>query len=102
MLSDCSGTIFGVILQHITGDSNTHTVRSTEAAVTAGLFETVGEAIVGTWQQDVLKGFFHCTGVTLCQEVPLYVAGMGLYAESMKIFSIFCKLVNNCPVPMSF
>uniref|UniRef100_A0A803LZ77 EF-hand domain-containing protein n=1 Tax=Chenopodium quinoa TaxID=63459 RepID=A0A803LZ77_CHEQI len=51
----------------------------------AGLFNNVGEAIVGTWQQDGLKGFFRGTGVTLCREVPLYVAGMGLYAESKKL-----------------
>lgn len=51
----------------------------------AGLFDNVGQAIVGTWQQDGLKGFFRGTGVTLCREVPLYVAGMGLYAESKKL-----------------
>ncbi|KAL2896511.1 Calcium-binding mitochondrial carrier protein SCaMC-1 [Bienertia sinuspersici] len=51
----------------------------------AGLFENVGDAIVGTWQQDGPKGFFRGTGVTLCREVPLYVAGMGLYAESKKL-----------------
>ncbi|KAL8159838.1 hypothetical protein V2J09_001375 [Rumex salicifolius] len=51
----------------------------------AGLFENVGEAIVGTWQQDGLKGFFRGTGATLCREVPFYVAGMGLYAESKKL-----------------
>ncbi|KAG8390673.1 hypothetical protein BUALT_Bualt01G0108100 [Buddleja alternifolia] len=50
----------------------------------AGLFNNVGEAIVGTWQQDGLKGFFRGTGATLCREVPFYVAGMGLYAESKK------------------
>ncbi|KAI3459038.1 hypothetical protein Pfo_015701 [Paulownia fortunei] len=50
----------------------------------AGLFDNVGEAIVGTWQQDGLRGFFRGTGVTLCREVPFYVAGMGLYAESKK------------------
>ncbi|KAF3963679.1 hypothetical protein CMV_011954 [Castanea mollissima] len=51
----------------------------------AGLFDNVGEAIVGTWQQDGLKGFFRGTGATLCGEVPFYVAGMGLYAESKKV-----------------
>ncbi|XP_050250214.1 uncharacterized protein LOC126697315 [Quercus robur] len=51
----------------------------------AGLFDNVGEAIVGTWQQDGLKGFFRGTGATLCREVPFYVAGMGLYAESKKV-----------------
>ncbi|GMH13328.1 hypothetical protein Nepgr_015169 [Nepenthes gracilis] len=51
----------------------------------AGIFENVGEAIVGTWQQDRLKGFFRGTGATLCREVPFYVAGMGLYAESKKL-----------------
>ncbi|GER42530.1 mitochondrial substrate carrier family protein [Striga asiatica] len=50
----------------------------------AGLFDNVGEAIVGTWQQDGLRGFFRGTGATLCREVPFYVAGMGLYAESKK------------------
>ncbi|XP_047324984.1 mitochondrial substrate carrier family protein C-like [Impatiens glandulifera] len=50
----------------------------------AGLFENVGEAIVGTWNQDGLKGFFRGTGATLFREVPFYVAGMGLYAESKK------------------
>ncbi|KAJ9159963.1 hypothetical protein P3X46_025411 [Hevea brasiliensis] len=50
----------------------------------AGLFDNVGQAIIGTWQQDGLKGFFRGTGATLCREVPFYVAGMGLYAESKK------------------
>ncbi|KAL3649785.1 hypothetical protein CASFOL_006188 [Castilleja foliolosa] len=50
----------------------------------AGLFDNVGQAIVGTWQQDGLRGFFRGTGATLCREVPFYVAGMGLYAESKK------------------
>ncbi|KAI8032739.1 hypothetical protein LOK49_LG01G00567 [Camellia lanceoleosa] len=51
----------------------------------AGLFDNVGEAIVGTWTQDGLKGFFRGTGATLFREVPFYVAGMGLYAESKKL-----------------
>lgn len=51
----------------------------------AGIFDNVGEAIVGTWNQDGLKGFFRGTGATLCREVPFYVAGMGLYAESKKV-----------------
>ncbi|KAF9593418.1 hypothetical protein IFM89_022883 [Coptis chinensis] len=50
----------------------------------AGIFDNVGEAIVGTFRQDGLKGFFRGTGATLCREVPFYVAGMGLYAESKK------------------
>ncbi|CAA2977617.1 mitochondrial substrate carrier family C [Olea europaea subsp. europaea] len=50
----------------------------------AGLFDNVGEAIIGTWQQDGLRGFFRGTGATLFREVPFYVAGMGLYAESKK------------------
>ncbi|KAH6838118.1 mitochondrial substrate carrier family protein [Perilla frutescens var. hirtella] len=50
----------------------------------AGLFDNVGEAIVGTWRQDGPRGFFRGTGATLCREVPFYVAGMGLYAESKK------------------
>ncbi|KAA8539351.1 hypothetical protein F0562_026043 [Nyssa sinensis] len=52
----------------------------------AGIFDNVGEAIVGTWHQDGLTGFFRGTGATLCREVPFYVAGMGLYAESKKVF----------------
>lgn len=51
----------------------------------AGIFNNVGEAIVGTWHQDGLRGFFRGTGATLCREVPFYVAGMGLYAESKKL-----------------
>ncbi|KAL6128361.1 hypothetical protein ACLB2K_071716 [Fragaria x ananassa] len=50
----------------------------------AGLFDNAGQALVGTWHQDGLKGFFRGTGATLCREVPFYVAGMGLYAESKK------------------
>ncbi|KAJ4903682.1 mitochondrial substrate carrier family protein [Raphanus sativus] len=51
----------------------------------AGMFNNVGEAIVGTWRQDGPGGFFRGTGATLCREVPLYVVGMGLYAESKKM-----------------
>ncbi|KAK6929224.1 Mitochondrial substrate/solute carrier, partial [Dillenia turbinata] len=51
----------------------------------AGLFDNVGEAILGTWNQNGLKGFFRGTGATLCREVPFYVAGMGLYGESKKV-----------------
>ncbi|GMJ11947.1 S-adenosyl methionine transporter-like [Hibiscus trionum] len=51
----------------------------------AGLFDNVGEALVATWNQDGLRGFFRGTGATLCREVPFYVAGMGLYAESKKL-----------------
>ncbi|CAA0374890.1 EF-hand domain [Arabidopsis suecica] len=51
----------------------------------AGMFNNVGEAIVGTWKQDGPSGFFRGTGATLCREVPLYVVGMGLYAESKKM-----------------
>ncbi|KAL1833067.1 hypothetical protein ACET3Z_002718 [Daucus carota] len=50
----------------------------------AGIYENVGEALIGTWQQDGLKGFFRGTGATLCREVPFYVAGAGVYAESKK------------------
>ncbi|XP_058098295.1 uncharacterized protein LOC131243165 [Magnolia sinica] len=50
----------------------------------AGIFDNVGEAIVGTLRQDGFKGFFRGTGATLCREVPFYVAGMGLYAEAKK------------------
>lgn len=51
----------------------------------AGLYDNVGEALIGTWQQDGLKGFFRGTGATLCRELPFYVAGMGLYTESKKV-----------------
>ncbi|KAI5575194.1 hypothetical protein POPTR_010G217900v4 [Populus trichocarpa] len=51
----------------------------------AGLFDNVGQAIVGTWQQDGLNGFFRGTGATLLREVPFYVAGMCLYGESKKV-----------------
>ncbi|CAL9051564.1 unnamed protein product [Musa banksii] len=50
----------------------------------AGIFDNVGEAIVGTLHQDGLRGFFRGTGATLCREVPFYVAGMCLYAEAKK------------------
>uniref|UniRef100_A0A0E0MIM4 EF-hand domain-containing protein n=1 Tax=Oryza punctata TaxID=4537 RepID=A0A0E0MIM4_ORYPU len=50
----------------------------------AGIFNNVGEAIVGTMQKDGPKGFFRGTGATLCREVPFYVAGMCLYAEAKK------------------
>ncbi|KAL8134751.1 hypothetical protein AgCh_009676 [Apium graveolens] len=36
----------------------------------AGIFDNVGEAIVDTWQQYGLKGFFRRTGATLCGEPP--------------------------------
>ncbi|KAG8047166.1 hypothetical protein GUJ93_ZPchr0008g11786 [Zizania palustris] len=51
----------------------------------AGIFDNVGEAIVGTMQKDGPKGFFRGTGATLCREVPFYVAGMCLYAEAKKV-----------------
>ncbi|KAH7839700.1 hypothetical protein Vadar_007537 [Vaccinium darrowii] len=50
----------------------------------AGLFDNVRQAIVETWKQDGLKGFFRGTGATLFREVPFYVAGTALYAESKK------------------
>ncbi|XP_073304355.1 uncharacterized protein [Primulina huaijiensis] len=49
-----------------------------------GLYGNVGEAIVGTWQQNGLKGFFRGTGMTLCREIPFYVAGSSIYDESKK------------------
>lgn len=61
----------------------------------AGLFNNVGEAIVGTWHQDGLKGFFRGTGATLCREVPFYVAGMGLYAESKKVHSSLREFLSS-------
>ena len=61
----------------------------------AGMFNNVGEAIVGTWKQDGPGGFFRGTGATLCREVPLYVVGMGLYAESKKVTKTeIIKMVN--------
>ncbi|KAK4436053.1 putative S-adenosylmethionine carrier 2, chloroplastic [Sesamum alatum] len=50
----------------------------------AGLYDNVGEALVGTWREDGLGGFFRGTGMTLCREIPFYVAGTGLYTESKK------------------
>ncbi|XP_011102130.1 mitochondrial substrate carrier family protein C-like [Sesamum indicum] len=50
----------------------------------AGLYDNVGEALVETWRQDGLRGFFRGTGMTLCREIPFYVAGTGLYTESKK------------------
>ncbi|XP_047048799.1 mitochondrial substrate carrier family protein C-like [Lolium rigidum] len=50
----------------------------------AGIFDNVGEAIVGTMQKDGIRGFFRGTGATLCREVPFYVAGMCLYGEAKK------------------
>lgn len=50
----------------------------------AGIFNSMGEAIVGTLHQDGIQGFFRGTGATLCREVPFYVAGMSLYAEGKK------------------
>lgn len=60
----------------------------------AGIYDNVGEALIGTWQQDGLQGFFRGTGATLCREVPFYVAGAGLYAESKKVCS-YCLIVWN-------
>lgn len=65
----------------------------------AGIFDNVGEAIIGTWQQDGPKGFFRGTGATLCREVPFYVAGLGLYAESKKVHTASvcnCNLFLSC------
>lgn len=52
----------------------------------AGQFNHVGEALVGTWQQDGLSGFFRGTGMTLCRELPFYVAGSSLYTASKKVY----------------
>ncbi|CAN1257959.1 S-adenosylmethionine carrier 1, chloroplastic/mitochondrial [Linum perenne] len=57
----------------------------------AGIFDNVGEAIVGTWQQDGMRGFFRGTAATLCREVPFYVVGMGLYGESKKAAQQFLR-----------
>ncbi|KAJ6842788.1 mitochondrial substrate carrier family protein C [Iris pallida] len=51
----------------------------------AGMYDNVGEAFVGTLQQDGIRGFFCGTTATLCREVPFYVAGMGLYEETKKV-----------------
>lgn len=51
----------------------------------AGIFDNVGDAIVGTWQKDGPRGFFRGTGATLCREVPFYVAGMVIYEEAKKV-----------------
>lgn len=53
----------------------------------AGMFENVGEALVGTWKQDGLRGFFRGTGFTLLREVPFYVAGTGVYEEFKKVWA---------------
>lgn len=53
----------------------------------AGIFHSMGEAIVGTMHQDGIQGFFRGTGATLCREVPFYVAGMSFYAEGKKVAS---------------
>ncbi|KAL0452210.1 UNVERIFIED_CONTAM: putative S-adenosylmethionine carrier 2, chloroplastic [Sesamum latifolium] len=60
----------------------------------AGLYDNVGEALVETWRQDGLGGFFRGTGMTLCREIPFYVAGLGLYTESKKVQII---LISCCP-----
>uniref|UniRef100_A0A0E0LTF9 EF-hand domain-containing protein n=1 Tax=Oryza punctata TaxID=4537 RepID=A0A0E0LTF9_ORYPU len=64
----------------------------------AGIFNNLGEAIVGTMQKDGAKGFFSGTGATLCREVPFYVAGMCLYAEAKKdVLEQKTGAVQNCP-----
>lgn len=67
----------------------------------AGLFDNAGQAIVGTWKQDGLKGFFRGTGATLFREVPFYVAGMCLYGESKKVSRFLCLTLNYF-LPFSF
>lgn len=57
----------------------------------AGQFNHVGEALVGTWQQDGLSGFFRGTGMTLCRELPFYVAGSSLYTSSKKAVQKFLR-----------
>ncbi|XP_039135906.1 S-adenosylmethionine mitochondrial carrier protein [Dioscorea cayenensis subsp. rotundata] len=51
----------------------------------AGIFNNVGEAVVGTLRQDGIKGFFRGTKATLMREVPFYVAGTRLYEEAKKV-----------------
>lgn len=48
----------------------------------ANLYDNVG----GTWKQEGSQAFFRGAGATLCRELPFYVAGMGLYTESKKVF----------------
>lgn len=75
----------------------------------AGIFNNVGEAIVGTLRQDGPKGFFRGTGATLCREVPFYVAGMCLYAEAKKVsrvhndsvFSLYLQCSISQPILLS-
>ncbi|KAK9913288.1 hypothetical protein M0R45_037110 [Rubus argutus] len=67
----------------------------------AGLLTMLGRLLWGLGIKDGLKGFFRGTGATLCREVPFYVAGMGLYAESKKVAQQFLgrelgTLGNNC------
>ena len=57
----------------------------------AGLFDNVGDALIGTWKQDGPQGFFRGTGATLCREVPFYVAGMAIYEEAKKVIAITCN-----------
>ncbi|XP_073104470.1 uncharacterized protein [Elaeis guineensis] len=57
----------------------------------AGIFHSMGEAIVGTLHQDGIQGFVRGTGATLCREVPFYVAGMSLYAEGKKAAQNFLR-----------
>ena len=59
----------------------------------AGIFDNIGEAIIGTWHQDGLKGLFRGTAATLFREVPFYVAGMCLYAESKKVRKLALQTV---------
>jgi phosphatidylinositol phospholipase C delta len=51
----------------------------------AGLFDNVGDALIGTWRRDGPQGFFRGTGATLCREVPFYVAGTAIYEEAKKV-----------------
>lgn len=62
----------------------------------AGIFDNVGDAIVGTLRQDGVRGFFRGTGATLCREVPFYVAGMGLYEEAKKVWCMASSSVCVC------
>ncbi|GBG82606.1 hypothetical protein CBR_g34975 [Chara braunii] len=57
----------------------------------AGLYKNLGEAIAGTMKMDGIKGFFRGTGVTLCREVPFYVAGMVIYEEMKKVANSLLK-----------
>lgn len=68
----------------------------------AGIFNNVGEAVVGTLRQDGIKGFFRGTKATLMREVPFYVAGTRLYEEAKKVAPPHVISIVTCFVLISF